>query len=273
MILRALWLRPMKSQPVRSLATVLGVAIGVASVISTVLASRAAVASLSEDVEVVAGATTLEITRPGGISLNDFIHLRELSGIAHVAPVIEGTALVPELEDMVRLFGIDLLADTAVRPLELETPDEAAARELILLGTGCALSQELAAELSLKPGDALEVVINSRTHQLPIAALFAGGDVPTAFERLVVVDIATAGELLGRGSTVDRIELRPREGVTETQLQERATTLMPAGYRAASTTTRAAVRRRSTPRAVSRGSSRSAVPEPTTTASTRARRR
>lgn len=239
MILRALWLRPMKSQPVRSLATVFGVAIGVASVISTVLAGRAAVASLSADVEVVAGATTLEITRPGGISLDDFIHLRELSGIAYVAPIIEGTALVPELEDMVRLFGIDLLADSAVRPLELETIDEAAARELILLGTGCVLSQELATELSLKPGDALDVVVNSRTHQLPVAALFAGGDVPTAFERLVIVDIATAGELLGRGSMVDRIELRPREGVTESELLERAGTLMPAGYRAASTTTRA----------------------------------
>ena len=244
MILRALWLRPMKSQPVRALATVLGVAIGVASVISTLLASRAAVASLSADVEVVAGAATLEITRSGGVDLDDFVHLRELAGIAHIAPIIEGTAFVPRLEDMVRLFGVDLLADSAMRPLELDAPDERAARELMLLGTGCSLSRELAAELGVAPGDRLELVINSRMRAIPIAALFAGGDVPTAFERLIVVDIATAGELLGRGTTVDRVELRPRDGVAESQVTARAQQLLPTGYRTAPTAVRAREGRR-----------------------------
>ncbi|MCA8981943.1 MAG: FtsX-like permease family protein [Planctomycetes bacterium] len=239
MILRALWLRPMRSQPVRALATVFGVAIGVASVISTLLASRAAVASLSEDVEVVAGAATLEITRPGGVDLDDFASLRELAGIAHITPVIEGTALVPRLEDMVRVFGVDLLTDSAMRPLELDAPDERAAREAMLLGTGCTLSRELASELGVAPGDELEIVVNARPRKLEVAALFSGGDVPTAFERLVVVDVATASELYARGGTVDRVELRPRDGVTTDEVVAAAERVMPGDYRTAPASTRA----------------------------------
>ena len=78
MILRALWLRPMRARPLRTLVTVLGVAIGVASVVSTLLASRAAVASMGADVEVLSGRARLEITRPGGVATADLAALRPL---------------------------------------------------------------------------------------------------------------------------------------------------------------------------------------------------
>lgn len=240
MILRALWLRPIKSHPIRALATIAGVAIGVASVISTVLANRAAVASLDEDVQVVAGTASLEITRAGGVSLDDFFHLRPLTGIAHVTPVIEDTAFVPRLEDMVRLLGIDLIADSAVRSIEFDASGDALARDSMLLDSGCTISRTLATELSVAPGDALELVVNSRTHQLPIAALFDDGRVPSAFERVVVVDIATAAELSGRVATVDRIELRPRDGISIAQVETLADQSMPVGYRTAPAESRAA---------------------------------
>ena len=67
MIYRALFLRPLVRRPWRFLVTVIGVAVGVAAVVSTVAASRAAIASFAEGVEEVAGAARLEVTRPGGL--------------------------------------------------------------------------------------------------------------------------------------------------------------------------------------------------------------
>ena len=67
MILKALLFRPLMRRPWRFLVTVAGVATGVAAVISTVAASRAAVASFAKGIEEVAGITRLEMTRPGGL--------------------------------------------------------------------------------------------------------------------------------------------------------------------------------------------------------------
>ena len=49
MIYRALFLRPLVRRPWRFLVTVIGVAVGVAAVVSTVAASRAAIASFAEE--------------------------------------------------------------------------------------------------------------------------------------------------------------------------------------------------------------------------------
>lgn len=239
MILRALWLRPIAAQPIRSAATVLGVAIGVASVISTVLASRAAVASLSDDVRVVAGSADLEITRPGGVALDDFARLRPIAGLAHLAPVIDGAALVPALSDTVRVMGVDPLADASVRPLDLDAPDVDAARDALWFGDGCAISAELARELDADVGDELEVVVDASPRALTVAALFGGGDVPAAFERIVVVDVATAADLFGRAHAVDRVELRARDGVTIDRLREATVAALPSAYRVAPASRRA----------------------------------
>ena len=83
MILRAFFVGPTLRGPWRFLVTVVGVAAGVAAVISTIAASRAAVASFAEGVDEVAGAARLEITRPGGLdgwsmNLTQYEAVREL---------------------------------------------------------------------------------------------------------------------------------------------------------------------------------------------------
>jgi len=84
-MIAALWLRPLWQRPGRALGTVAGVAVGVASVLSTALASRAAVASMTSDVEALAGAARLEVTRPGGVPLDALALLRPIAGEAVIA--------------------------------------------------------------------------------------------------------------------------------------------------------------------------------------------
>ncbi len=88
MILRALFLRPLARRPWRFLVTVIGVAAGVATVVSTLAASRAAIASFAEGVEEVAGAARLEITRPGGLPDELLAVLRPLADEALIVPVV-----------------------------------------------------------------------------------------------------------------------------------------------------------------------------------------
>ncbi len=232
MSLRALWFRPLVARPLRAAATALGVALGVASIVSTVLASRAAVASLGADVETIAGAAALEIRRPGGVTLDELAELRPLCAHALVVPVVEGVVHVPALGDLARVLGVDLLVDADVRALELDAPDVDAARDAMLLGRGAAVSAALADELGAAPGDAIEALVDARLVELELVALFEPERFASAWDRVILVDVAFAQELFGR-TTLDRVELRPRgEGeaaIDVATLRERALAALPAG--------------------------------------------
>ena len=226
MIIRALLLRPLLRRPWRFLVTVVGVATGVAAVVSTIAASRAAIASFAEGIEEVAGAARLEITRTGGLPEELLAELRPLSDEALIIPIVEDTLLLLELGDGVRLLGVDLLLDANVRPVlanDSSHPD----LDSTLLGFGALLSRPLAAQLGVVPGDELTVSVGGRPRSIEVAALFAADGLSAVWERVVVMDVAAAQELLGRVGRLDRIELVPRGPVELEALRARAAALAP----------------------------------------------
>ena len=233
-MLATLWLRPLWQRPRRALATVLGVAVGVASVLATALASRAAVASMTDDVEAIAGPARLEVTRPGGVPVADLARLAELAGAVRIAPVIEGTALVPASGELVRVLGIDALALAgSLGGAEASTALADAGRRL-LAEPGVVLARAAARRLGVEVGGKLELVIESRRVSLVVVALFEPERVPAAWERVLVMDVAEAQELLGRRAHVDRFELVPRRALDErasAELAARARALLPEGTR------------------------------------------
>ncbi len=227
MILRALLLRPLARRPWRFLITVIGVAAGIAAVVSTVAASRAAVASFAEGVDEIAGSARLEVTRPGGMDEALLADLRPLSGDALIVPVVDDTVLLVGLGDGVRLLGVDLLLDAEVRPVlagDAEFPD----LDATLLGFGALLSNALAAELGAAAGDELTISADGRARTLEVAALFEAEGLSAVWERVVLVDVAAAQELLGRVGRLDRIELVPRGDGELSELRRRAVELLPA---------------------------------------------
>ena len=228
MILQALFLRPLKRRPLRFVVTVIGVAAGVAAVVSTIAASRAAIASFAEGVEEVAGAARLEVTQPGGLPEDLLTALTPLSGDALIAPIVEESVLLVELGDGVRLLGVDLLLDSQIRPV-LDDDQGLQNLETTLLGFGALVSRPLASRLGVSVGDRLTVSADGRPRSIEIAAIYDVDGLSAVWERVVVMDVAAAQELLGRVGRLDRIELVPRTGVDLTTLQMRASELLPAG--------------------------------------------
>jgi putative ABC transport system permease protein len=228
MVLRALLLRPLVRRPWRFLVTVLGVATGVAAVVSTVAASRAAMESFAQGIDEVAGAARLEIAPPGGLPETTLEALRPVSGDALVVPVVEDTVLLLQLGDGVRLLGVDLLVDSQVRPVlaaDHKPPD----LDLMLLGFGALISRPLADQVGVTVGDHLTVSVGGRPREITVAGIFEAQGLSAVWERVVVMDVAAAQELLGRVGRLDRIELVPRGPVDLDALQARADTLLPRG--------------------------------------------
>lgn len=109
MVLRALFLRPVLHRPARFVVTVVGVAVGVAAVVATVSANRAAVASLRRGIEEISGRAALDVVQPGGVPDTALDALLPVTDLAVVAPVVDQIALVPALDDAVRVLGVDVL--------------------------------------------------------------------------------------------------------------------------------------------------------------------
>jgi putative ABC transport system permease protein len=228
-LLRTFFLRPVRRRPLRFVTTVIGVAAGIAALVATVAASRAAVASLRDGIDQIAGRTRLEITAPAGVPEDLLGRMRPLTGDAMVVPVIEEIALLPALGDAVRVLGVDLLVDAQVRDIEpngVASPDKRSVNTL-LTGPGVLLPQRLAARLAVHPGDPLEISIRARRRTLTVAGTFSPQRFASVWDRVLIVDVALAQELFGKVGRLDRIELVPRPGVDEARLAAAARLLVP----------------------------------------------
>ncbi|MEW6338843.1 MAG: ABC transporter permease, partial [Acidobacteriota bacterium] len=231
MLVRALFLRPARRKPWRAALTVLGVAAGVGAVVATVAASRAAVASLEEGVEEIAGRARLEVTAAGGIDESLLGRLRPAAADAVLAPVIEEVALLPQLGDTVRVLGVDPLVDLAARDLEL-VPGPGGGPEVferLLRGEGVLLPEPLASRLG--GANALVLSVRARPEALPVLGVLRPRALSAAWDRVVIADVALAQELFGRHGRLDRIEVVPRPGVSEAEVRARLSALLPGGVR------------------------------------------
>lgn len=229
LVLDALFLRPLVRRPWRFAITILGVAAGVASLVATLSASRAALYSLREGVTEIAGAAHLEIHEPGGVDDALLGRLLPVARDAVICPVIEEIVLCPKLADSVRLLGLDLAAELGVRKVEVagdepdsfadvtrpssraQSEDLARAPHLsIVRGEGAYIGRNLARDLALAVGDSIELEVHSRPVRLAVLGVFDTPGSGSAWDRVVVIDVARAQELVGRVGRLDRIEIAPR---------------------------------------------------------------
>src|SRR5581483_12076656 len=107
-LLHMLILRPLGRDALRTVLTVLSVALGVAVVVAIDLAGEAATGSFRSSLQTVVGATDLEIVANGGISESYMGRLAALPVNARFSPVIEDLAAVQGIGN-VTLYGVDLI--------------------------------------------------------------------------------------------------------------------------------------------------------------------
>jgi putative ABC transport system permease protein len=232
-VIRCLLWRPLRRRPVPFLVTTMGVAVGIASVVSTISSSQAALHAFSSGVDEIAGASRLEVSAPGGVAEEVLGELRPVCRDALVAPVVEEIVRLDQLGDAVRALGVDLLIDRGARELMPQSEEMVGQLQQMLLEPAVLVPVGLARTLGVEAGDSLVIEARARTVQLRIAALVAPPRLQSAWDRVLIIDVAIAQELFGKQGRLDRIELTPRPGVSVEQLQRQVEQLVPVSYRVA----------------------------------------
>ncbi len=246
-------LRHARGQWARTLAVLLGVAIGAAVFAGVRLAIDASSRNLTQGMDLIAGNADVVVTGQGGlVPARTTAALLTDPGVHAAVPVLERIlAVADQPEITIRLRGTDLILEDRLRrdgqaPLEVSF---AVLTDLLTQPRSLLLGQGAADRLGLSSGETLALIGPSGPQAFLIAGLLPEGGlgrVEDGFIALADISavqefLAVAPEDLANGGVADRIDVRLTPGVDESDRQAilarltadlpRQTTLAPPNQR------------------------------------------
>ena len=219
MILRALVLRPIVHEKLRTLITIAGIAVGVAVVVAIQLANQSALRAFRESVDAVAGRANYMIASDAVPLAEDvLLRLQPLwqQGV-RFAPVIDVEGMIEPRQIPVRLLAVDLLSDLHFRDYRYArivtsrggTPATSATMYLDLFrDDSIVLPATFARELGAGIGDHVTINIGGESAVMTLRGILEPRGPATAFNGAIAIcDIATAQKRFGFAGRLTRIDL------------------------------------------------------------------
>ena len=200
----------------RVLLSIAGVALGVLASVAIGTANIYVLRSFEQAVTTVAGPASLEIVGHDlGLDESVITAIRAVEGVVSAAPVIEDSVVLTQGKQRgqaLQIVGLDLLAEAGSRGFQIQA-DAEEALEALLAPDSLYLGRQVAADWKLGVGSLVEVTVGGHLVQLRVAGLLHNDESRSSlWDRLAVMDIAAAQQLLHSVGRLDRIELVTQPG-------------------------------------------------------------
>ena len=204
--------RHVSRHPWQALLAALGIALGVAVVTAIDLTEASARASFQEATETIVGRTTHQILGgPRGLDESLYSRLRLSGRVNTLAPVIEARVRLPAQNgSSLQLIGVDPIVEAPLRGYwSAPGSSESAVLDFITRPNTAFVTRAVARRLMLEVGDELAVAHAGMNGRLEVIGILEsqGNTAALAATELLIVDIATAQELLGMTGRLSRIDL------------------------------------------------------------------
>jgi len=214
MILRALVLRPIVREVMRTTLTILGIAVGVAVVVAIALSNQSALRAFQESVDAVAGRANYQIVSDVGLSEDVLLKLQPFwpRGV-RFAPVIDVEGVAEPSQEPIRLLAVDLLSDLHFREYRyasvVTSKHESGATYLSLFrDDSVVLPATFAREHGLHLGSPLTINIRGVRRTMIVRGLLEARGPATAFNgSIAIADIAAAQTSFGLTGRLTRVDL------------------------------------------------------------------
>lgn len=226
-------------RPLQSAFLIIGVALGVGIIVAMDLANNAANRAFTLSTEAVAGKATHQIVGgPNGLSEEVYVELRRQLGYRRSAPAVTAYVTVDELDAQpMQLFGVDSFAESPFRSYLVDEHigfgNTETLKAFVTQPRTVLMSAETALRYNLVKGDKLHVQVGSRNAALEIIGLLRPAEERSrrALDGLLIADIATAQEVLGKIGMLDRIDLIVPDGDAGTAILKKIAAILPPGAR------------------------------------------
>jgi putative ABC transport system permease protein len=233
MILLRAGLRSLSRHPLLTALGVLGIALGVAAVVSVDLANESALRALRSSADAVAGrATHQAVGGPAGLPEDLYRILRVEEGIRASAPIVEGYAAVSASpERILRILGVDPFAEGPFRGDTWAFGTNAGVAGFLTRPGAGLLTEETAGRLDLAVGDSLTLTAGVADRSFLLLGLFRPEDdaARRALVMTAVMDVASAQEILGMEGILSRVDLIIPGGAEGERLLARVLSVLPPG--------------------------------------------
>jgi putative ABC transport system permease protein len=214
---------------------VLGIALGVAVVVSIDLSNASARRAFELSSQAVVGATTHQVEGgPTGLADETYRRLRVEGRIRPSAPVVEGyVGVAGRPGHTLHLLGVDPFAEQGFREFSrgLSGAGSGVITPLLSRPGTVVLSTQTARQLGIEAGDELTLTVNGRERPVEVIALLDPVEeiARQGMDHVVLADISTAQELLDMAGRLSRIDLIVPDGPEGVALLQRIKGLLPAG--------------------------------------------
>jgi putative ABC transport system permease protein len=216
-------LRPLHDEPLRTLLTVVAVALGVAAVLAIELAGGAAAGSFHSSMETLAGDTDFEVTAIGGIPPEALTRLAMLPYAIKLRPRVEDFVMIERAGQSVDstdpfrsaghtvpLLGVDLLAEVLPAAEKYQDNKDAMPPDA---SSAKAFSEDdsvwAGSELHLKAGDRIRIIANEHEINVVVRGTLGGNS-----GEVLVMDLGQATRALHRSGLLDRILIQVPAGTS-----------------------------------------------------------
>ena len=210
--------------------SILGVALGVAVVVSIDLSNSSAEKAFELSTEAVTGKATHQI-RGAAEDLDESVYssIRIEAGVRQSSPVVEGYATIDGLNRTVQVLGVDPIAEAPFRDFASQQAGIDLSAFIGGNNTGL-ISETTANEIGAEVGDTLMVRTGGNPYQLELIGLIEVGNERSqqALESLLLVDVSTAQRFFEMDGELSRIDLILNDE-NEKQLKERIEDVLPEG--------------------------------------------
>jgi putative ABC transport system permease protein len=228
-------LRHYTRHPWQIMLSVVGIALGVAVVVSIDLANSSAKKAFQMSAEAISGSATHEIVGgPEGVPESLYTQLRVANGLEKIAPVVEGYGLLTNLlgskHKTVHILGIDLLAEKGFRDHLENTAEKLDYARFITMPNTAVLLQSTAKQFGLSMESEFQLTIQGVSHTFTVVGLIKDSDNlrQQALENIVIVDLATAQEVLGMQGRLSHIDVALPDSAQGESEKKQITQLLPA---------------------------------------------
>lgn len=217
-------LREMQQRPGRMVLTLLGITVGLATVVATRLTIHTVDRAYRDLFEGLAGQPALEITAKGqgGFTADAAVGLEQIRGVKAVQPRIQSAAALVSATGSVAVpvLGIDSRA-AGDWPVREGQP---------LSGDGDALLDPgLAGSLHLRPGESLEIWAPAGSAQLRLAGILQPRGVSAATGGQMLVSLACAQRLFNLPQRINSIQVLLTDDADPAAVQAALAKRLPAG--------------------------------------------
>ncbi|MEJ5347974.1 MAG: FtsX-like permease family protein [Desulfosoma sp.] len=220
----------------RTLAVILGLSLGSGVFVAVRLATTTSVRSFVQSMDALSGSADFVVTRPGGIPPHSLVlDLLSRPHIKTVSPLLVLTVRAEPLSregggTVLRWVGVDPVLDRPLRPWAVQQLEKSEGLhnwmrligepDTVFMGSSAAHS------LGVQPGSDIRVFYQNRQKTLRVLGILRDEGLGLAEGGWILLsDLATIQEFLGRGDIVDRVEGAFQEGQKERGLRELEDTL------------------------------------------------